>query len=143
MKKAGMLVMVLLVAAAMVFAGCGGTDDAQQNQGQPNQQEQQNQQQEAQQGQEGTQNETQNETRNDEAQKVQADVEQVTLTGKFNGLADSHSVEVDLDGEATVFQFSEEGMLERLEVMEEGTEIKFDAEFETGTNVRRMVKLYE
>ncbi len=137
MKKAGMLVMVLLVAAAMMFAGCGGTDDAQQNQ------EQQNQQQEVQKGQEGTQNETQNETRNDEAQNVQADVEQVTLTGKFNGLADSHSVEVDLDGEATVFQFSEEGMLERLEVMEEGTEIKFDAEFETGTNVRRMVKLYE
>ena len=132
MKKIGMVLMVMLLVTVM-SVGCAKNDDAQQNQVQ--QQEQQNQQQDAQQNQEGTSN--------DNAQDVQANAELLTLTGKFNGLADSHSVEVEVDGEATVFQFSDEGILERLEVMEEGTEIQFDAEFEPETDIRRMVKLYD
>lgn len=134
MKRMGMLLMVMLVGAALVFAGCGG-DDTQQNQGQP-QQQQQNQQDGA--------------TQKDEdgANPAGAEVqtgknETVTLNGAFQGLADGHSAEITVDGEPMVFQFHDEDIAEQLEIMETDTAIQFDVETDDETGVKTIVKLYE
>ena len=134
MKRMGMLLMVMLVGAALVFAGCGG-DDTQQNQDQ--QQEQQGQQQDGavQKGEDGA---------NPAGAEVQtAKNETVTLNGAFQGLADGHSAEITVDGEPMVFQFHDADIAEQLEIMETDTAIQFDVETDDETGVKTIVKLYE
>ena len=60
-----------------------------------------------------------------------------------HGLADGHSAEIAVDGEATVFQFYDEAIAEQLEIMETGTMIQFDVETDDETGVMTIVKLYE
>ena len=133
MKRMGMLLMVMLVGAALVFAGCGG-DDTQQNKDQ--QQQQQDQQDGAvQKGEDGA---------NPAGAEVQTGKnETVTLNGAFQGLADGHSAEITVDGEPMVFQFHDEDIAEQLEIMETDTAIQFDVETDDETGVKTIVKLYE
>ena len=135
MKRMGMLLMVMLVGAALVFAGCGG-DDTQQNQGQPQQQQQGQQQDGAvQKGEDGA---------NPAGAEVQTGKnETVTLNGAFQGLADGHSAEITVDGEPMVFQFHDEDIAEQLEIMETDTAIQFDVETDDETGVKTIVKFYE
>ena len=134
MKRMGMLLMVMLVGAALVFAGCGG-DDTQQNQGQPQQQQQNQQDGAAQKAEDGA---------NLAGAEVQTGKnETVTLNGAFQGLADGHSAEITVDGEPMVFQFHDEDIAEQLEIMETDTAIQFDVETDDETGVKTIVKLYE
>ena len=134
MKRMGMLLMVMLVGAALVFAGCGG-DDTQQNQGQPQQQQQNQQDGAAQKAEDGA---------NPAGAEVQTEKnETVTLNGAFQGLADGHSAEITVDGEPMVFQFHDEDIAEQLEIMETDTAIQFDVETDDETGVKTIVKLYE
>ena len=135
MKRMGMLLMVMLVGATLVFAGCGG-DDTQQNQGQPQQQQQGQQQDGAvQKGEDGA---------NPAGAEVQTGKnETVTLNGVFQGLADGHSAEITVDGEPMVFQFHDEDIAEQLEIMETDTAIQFDVETDDETGVKTIIKLYE
>ena len=134
MKRMGMLLMVMLVGAALVFAGCGG-DDTQQNQGQPQQQQQDQQDGAVQKGEDGA---------NPAGAEVQTGKnETVTLNGAFQGLADGHSAEITVDGEPMVFQFHDEDIAEQLEIMETDTAIQFDVETDDETGVKTIVKLYE
>ena len=133
MRKAGMLLMVILVGAALLFTGCGSDESVDQNQGQEQQQ-----------------NEQQNgDAQNDasptgaDVQNTQSEVKTVTLNGEFNGLADGHSAEIAVNGEATVFQFYDETIAEQLEIMEVGTAVQFDVETDDETGVMTIVKLYE
>ncbi|MBO5140457.1 MAG: hypothetical protein J6B76_07390 [Peptococcaceae bacterium] len=134
MKRMGMLLMVMLVGAALVFAGCGG-DDTQQNQGQPQQQQQNQQDGAVQKDEDGA---------NPAGAEVQTGKnETVTLNGAFQGLADGHSAEITVDGEPMVFQFHDEDIAEQLEIMETDTAIQFDVETDDETGVKTIVKLYE
>ncbi|MBO4948051.1 MAG: hypothetical protein J6C83_01740 [Peptococcaceae bacterium] len=134
MKRMGMLLMVMLVGAALVFAGCGG-DDTQQNQGQPQQQQQNQQDGATQKAEDGA---------NPAGAEVQTGKnETVTLNGAFQGLADGHSAEITVDGEPMVFQFHDEDIAEQLEIMETDTAIQFDVETDDETGVKTIVKLYE
>ena len=134
MKRMGMLLMVMLVGAALVFGGCGG-DDTQQNQGQPQQQQQDQQDGAVQKGEDGA---------NPAGAEVQTGKnETVTLNGAFQGLADGHSAEITVDGEPMVFQFHDEDIAEQLEIMETDTAIQFDVETDDETGVKTIVKLYE
>ncbi|MBP3624531.1 MAG: hypothetical protein J6J05_01680 [Peptococcaceae bacterium] len=134
MKRMGMLLMVMLVGAALVFAGCGG-DDTQQNQGQPQQQQQNQQDGAVQKDEDGA---------NPAGAEVQTGKnETVTLNGAFQGLADGHSAEIAVDGEPMVFQFHDEDIAEQLEIMETDTAIQFDVETDDETGVKTIVKLYE
>ena len=132
MKRVGILLMVLLVGIAVMVVGCGGNEDAAQNQ-------MQEQQQSEQQNRDG-QNVASPTGAN--VQNVQSEVKNVTLNGVFNGLADGHSAEIAVDGEATVFQFYDEAIAEQLEIMETGTIIQFDVETDDETGVMTIVKLY-
>ena len=134
MKRMGMLLMVMLVGAALVFAGCGG-DDTQQNQGKPQQQQQNQQDGVVQKDEDGA---------NPAGAEVQTGKnETVTLNGAFQGLADGHSAEITVDGESMVFQFHDEDIAEQLEIMETDTAIQFDVETDDETGVKTIVKLYE
>ena len=134
MKRMGMLLMVMLVGAALVFAGCGG-DDTQQNQGQPQQQQQNQQDGVVQKDEDGA---------NPAGAEVQTGKnETVTLNGAFQGLADGHSAEITVDGEPMVFQFHDEDIAEQLEIMETDTAIQFDVETDDETGVKTIIKLYE
>ena len=134
MKRVGILMTVLLVGVAIAFAGCGG-NDANQDQNQM-QEQQQNEQQNG---------DVQNETSptGADVQSAQSEAKAVTLNGEFHGLADGHSAEIAVDGEATVFQFYDEAIAEQLEIMETGTMIQFDVETDDETGVMTIVKLYE
>ena len=131
MKRVGILLMVLLVGIAVMVVGCGSNEDSAQNQ---------NQMQEQQQGEYDGQNSASPTGAN--VQNAQSEVKNVTLNGVFNGLADGHSAEIAVDGEATVFQFYDEAIAEQLEIMETGTIIQFDVETNDETGVMTIVKLY-
>lgn len=66
-----------------------------------------------------------------------------TLTGEFQGLADSHSVEIIVDGEAQSYQFFDEDVAAALETMETGTIMQFDVETDAESNMQTIVKLYD
>lgn len=66
-----------------------------------------------------------------------------TLTGEFQGLADSHSAEVIVDGEAQSYQFFDEDVAAALETMETGTIMQFDVETDAETGLQTIVKLYD
>lgn len=134
MKKAGILLMVMLVSVALLFTGCGGGNDAQQNQ-------EQQQQQEGQQNAENAQPQDEVNPAGADVQSGQADV--VTMQGQFQGLADGHSAEITVDGEPVVFQFFDEEVAAQLEIMETGTAVQFDVETDAETGVKTIVKLYE
>ena len=134
MKRVGILLMVLLVGIAVMVVGCGGNENSAQDQNQI-----QGQQQSEQQNRDGQNVASPNGA---DAQNVQSEVKNVTLNGVFNGLADGHSAEIAVDGEATVFQFYDEAIAEQLEIMETGTIIQFDVEPDDETGVMIIVKLY-
>ena len=132
MKRAGILMMVMLAAVALLFAGCGGNDDVQQNPEQPQQEQQQN---------------SDEKDMKKDVNPANADVQSrseeiVTLHGQFQGLADGHSAEVLVEDEAVVFQFFDEEIASLLEIMEVGTAIQFDVETDEKTGVKTIVKLY-
>ncbi len=134
MKKTGILLMVMLVSVALLFAGCGSGNDARQNQEQQQQQG----------GQQNAEDESQQEEANPTGADVQSgQAEVVTLQGQFQGLADGHSAEVAVDGEPVVFQFFDEAVAAQLEIMETDTAIQFDVETDAETGVKTIVKLYE
>ena len=129
MKKVGLMLMVLLVSASLIFVGCNG--GAQQNQEQVQEQQE---------------NTMQNES--DKADLASANVQKaetqiLTLQGVFQGLADGHSAEITVDDEATVFQFYDTTVAEQLEYMETGTMVQFDVEADVETGMMTIVKLYD
>ena len=134
MKRVGILLMVLFVGIAVMVVGCGGNEEPVQNQNQMQGQQQSEQQ----------NRDEQNVASPTGAnvQNAQSEVKNVTLNGVFNGLADGHSAEIAVDGEATVFQFYDEAIAEQLEIMETGTIIQFDVETDDETGVMTIVKLY-
>ena len=134
MKRVGILLMVLLVSIAVMVVGCGGNENSAQDQNQIQGQQQSEQQ----------NRDEQNVASPTGAnvQNAQSEVKNVTLNGVFNGLADGHSAEIAVDGEATVFQFYDEAIAEQLEIMETGTIIQFDVEPDDETGVMTIVKLY-
>jgi len=135
MKKVGMLLMVMLLGTTLIFTGCGGNDDEQ------NQSQMQNQQQSEQQN--GDIAERQNDANPAGADVQNTQTESVALKGEFQGLADGHSAEIMVDGEAAMFQFYDETIAEQLEIMEIGTAIQFDVETDAETGAMTIVKLYE
>ncbi len=88
-------------------------------------------------------NPQQGEQQNQEEQIEQPQVETLTLTGEFQGLADGHSAEVLVDGEPQVYQFFDEVVTSAFDTMESGTQIQFDVEIETETDAKTIVKLYD
>jgi ABC-type oligopeptide transport system substrate-binding subunit len=134
MKRVGILLMVLLVGIAVMVVGCGGNENSAQDQNQI-----QGQQQSEQQNRDGQNVASPTGAK---VQNAQSEVKNVTLNGVFNGLADGHSAEIAVDGEATVFQFYDEAIAEQLEIMETGTIIQFDVETNDETGVMTIVKLY-
>lgn len=114
MKKAISSLLVLCLAMGLLLSGCGSDKQQQQQEEQQQQQEQQ-----------------------------QAQGEISTLTGEFQGLADSHSVEVLVDGEAQSYQFFDEDVAAALETMETGTVIQFDVETDAAQELATIVKLYD
>jgi ABC-type oligopeptide transport system substrate-binding subunit len=135
MKRVGILLMVLLVGIAVMVVGCGGNENSAQDQNQI-----QGQQQSEQQNRDGQNVASPTGAK---VQNAQSEVKNVTLNGVFNGLADGHSAEIAVDGEATVFQFYDEAIAEQLEIMETGTIIQFDVETDDETGVMTIVKLCE
>jgi uncharacterized alpha/beta hydrolase family protein len=133
MKRVVVLLVVLLAGIAVMVVGCGGNEDAAQNQ-------MQEQQQSEQQNRDG---QTIASPTGADVQNAQSEAKIVTLNGAFNGLADGHSAEIAVDGEATVFQFYDETIAEQLEIMETGTSIQFDVETDNETGVMTIVKLCE
>ncbi len=76
-------------------------------------------------------------------QTEQPQVEVLTLTGEFQGLADGHSAEILVDGEPQVYQFFDEVVTSAFDVMDSGTIIQFDVEIDTETDAQTIVKLYD
>ena len=113
MKKYMSVLLVMFLAFGLFLGGCTGSDD-----NNPEQQQQQEQ-----------------------AEQPQAEV--LTLTGEFQGLADGHSAEVLVNGEAQVYQFFDDVVTSAFEVMESGTTIQFDVETDTATDAKTIVKLYD
>lgn len=126
--------MVMLLATALLFTGCGSNDAAEQNQ-------EQQQQQDAQQPAEG--DGAQNEANPAGADVQSTQVEVVTLNGQFQGLADGHSAEITVEEESVVFQFYDEDIAAQLEIMETGTDIQFDVETDAETGVQTIVRLHD
>ena len=131
----GILLMALLVGITVMVVGCGGNGDSAQNQNQM-----QEQQRDEQQNYDG---ENVTSPTGADVQHVQSEVPTVTLNGEFHGLADGHSAEIAVDGEATVFQFYDETIAEQLEIMEIGTIIQFDVETDDETGVMTIIQLHE
>ncbi len=116
-KKYVSVLLVMLLACGMMLGGCvGNNNDSQQE-------------------------EQQQEQLNQEQQEGQ--IETYTLIGEFQGLADGHSAEVVVDGEPQVYQFFDEIVTSAFNNMNSGTQIQFDVEVDTATNVQTIVKLYD
>ncbi len=118
--RAGVLLLCLL--CGLSFTACSGGQSGEETAGQNQEQQAQEQQQ---------------------TQEQQAAPEISTLTGEFQGLADGHNAEVIVDGEQQMFQFFDETVAARLETMEVGTKIQFDAERDSETDLLTIVKLYD
>ena len=115
MKKHISVLLIMCLAFGLFLSGCTGNDNPEQQQEQTEQTE----------------------------QTEQPQVEVHTLTGEFQGMADGHSVEVLVDGEAQMYQFFDEVVASAFEVMESGTAIQFDVEVNAETNAHTIVKLYD
>ena len=76
-------------------------------------------------------------------EEPQTSGEILTLTGEFQGLADSHSAEVIVDGEAQSYQFFDEDVAAVLEGLDAGPTIQFDVENDAENQLQTIVKLYE
>ncbi len=61
----------------------------------------------------------------------------------FQGMADGHSAEILVDGEAQVYQFFDETIAASFETLEPDTEIQFDVELDAETEQQTVVKLYD
>lgn len=77
----------------------------------------------------------------EETPPVQTEIS--TLKGEYQGLADGHSVEIIVDGEAQVYQFYDEEIGSVLESMETGALVQFDVETDSETEVSTIVKVYD
>lgn len=114
MKKIWTVLLIAFLAVGLILSGCGN--------GKQEQEQQQEQQQE---------------------QEQQSSSQLSTLTGEFQGLADSHSVEIVVDGEPQVYQFFAEDVAAAFENMETGTALQFDVEADAENGTQTIVKLYE
>ncbi len=78
-----------------------------------------------------------------ENQKKNTDkkVKKETLEGEFSGFADGNSVEIMVNGQATVFQVGTESANAILEKTEEGAKIIFDVE--TQDSAKTITKVYD
>lgn len=81
------------------------------------------------------------EPQQEEIPPVQTEIS--TLKGEYQGLADGHSVEIIVDGEAQVYQFYDEEIGSVLESMETGALVQFDVETDSETEVSTIVKVYD
>ena len=79
----------------------------------------------------------------EEPPKETPQVELSTVIGEFQGLADGHSAEILIDGEAQVYQFFDDAVTSAFETMEGGTTIQFDVETDGATGVQTIVKVYD
>ena len=79
----------------------------------------------------------------EEPPKDTPQVELSTVIGEFQGLADGHSAEILIDGEAQVYQFFDEVVTSAFETMESGTQIQFYVEAYIAAVVQTIVKLYD
>lgn len=117
MKRYISCLLVVLLTVGLLLAGCGGNQQEKQEQQEPQQQTEQ-------------------------TEQPQGEIS--TLTGEFQGLADGHSVEVSVDGEAREYQFYDEAIAEVLNNMETGTTIQFDVEADAeNTDLLTIVKIYD
>ena len=84
-----------------------------------------------------------NKEQKQQREEPQTSGEIFTFTGEFQGLADSHSAEVIVDGEAQSYQFFDEDVAAVLEGLDAGTTIQFDVENNAENQLQMIVKLYE
>ncbi len=80
---------------------------------------------------------------NDAQQREEQQGEISTQVGVFQGMADGHSAEILVDGEAQVYQFFDETIAASFETLEPDTEIQFDVELDAETEQQTVVKLYD
>lgn len=67
----------------------------------------------------------------------------ITLTGKFQGLSDPHSVEVLVNGYPMVYQFYGDTLLDSFQEMNRGDTITFDVEADAEYGVEYIINLHE
>lgn len=115
MKQKISVLLVLLLSLGLLMGGCAGNREVQSND--PQQEEQQ------------------------EEQQPQGEIS--TQVGVFQGMADGHSAEILVDGEAQVYQFFDETIAASFETLEPDTEIQFDVELDAETDQQTVVKLYD
>ena len=82
-----------------------------------------------------------NDAQQREEQQPQGEIS--TQVGVFQGMADGHSAEILVDGEAQVYQFFDETIAASFETREPDTEIQFDVELDAETEQQTVVKLYD
>lgn len=118
MKRWGTVLLIMILMMGLLLAGC--TEKTEQpQQSEPVQQEEQQ----------------------TEEQRAQDEIS--TLVGEFIGLADSHSVEILIDGEACEFQVVNEDIRKSLEVFDSGIQIQFDVMTDAETGTQTIVKIYD
>lgn len=117
MRRFTAFVFLMIFAVGMMLTGC--TEKTTQQQTEPAQQEEQQQ----------------------ETTEVQEGIS--TLVGEFIGLADSHSVEILVDGETREYQFISEAIGESLEVFDKGMQIQFDIKSDAEHGLPIIVKIYD
>jgi hypothetical protein len=115
MKRSIAIGMASCFLMGMLLGGCVGTQQAQQP--------------------------VQNEPQQEEPVAPQGEIE--TLIGEFQGLADSHSVEILVEGEPQEYQFFDDDIAAAFEGMDTGTAIQFDVETTADNTLPTIIKLYE
>ncbi|WP_349408656.1 hypothetical protein [Pseudalkalibacillus sp. SCS-8] len=112
------LIGMWLLAVVLVTA-CGTTEDGQSNENESGMEEQ------------GSGADDQN-GEQDEATSEEPATEQMTGEGTYNGQADPHTIEIELEDGPQAFQITEE-LKDTVANLKEGTEITFIYEEEEGT----------
>lgn len=116
MKQKVLVLLVLILSAGLLMSGCFGGKETPSNDAQQ---------------------------REEQQEEMQPRGEISTQVGVFQGMADGHSAEILVDGEAQVYQFFDETIAASFETLEPDTEIQFDVELDAETDQQTVVKLYD
>ncbi len=116
MKQKVLVLLVLILSVGLLMSGCFSDKETPSNDAQQREEQQ-------------------------EEQQPQGEIS--TQVGVFQGMADGHSAEILVDGEAQVYQFLDETIAASFETLEPDTEIQFDVELDAETEQQTVVKLYD
>ena len=116
MKQKVLVLLVLILSVGLLMSGCFSDKETPSNDAQQREEQQ-------------------------EEQQPQGEIS--TQVGVFQGMADGHSAEILVDGEAQVYQIFDETIAASFETLEPDTEIQFDVELDAETEQQTVVKLYD